>query len=378
MTRSALLYMGLFFIIATVAGCAETSEQGTAAKPAAATEMGVPFDQEEIRKIDIHTHYYYDRDWLVPLLEDWNMRAVAVNTVNGDSGSNPARGEWNAMRGLHEKYPDRILLCTSFDASKIDDPNFADQVIAQLKEDIEQGAIMVKVWKNIGMVIKDESGSYIQIDDPRFQPIWDFLAEEGIPVLAHIGEPRAAWQPLDPESPHYTYYKNHPQYHNYQNPEVPSWGTIIEARDNWLAQNPELIVIGAHLGSMAYDVDEIAERLDKYPNFYVEPAERFGDLVIQPSEKVRAFFIEYQDRILYGTDLRAKRPASEMSEEELQRDKASIAKRYSLHWQYLTSADSMEFVRTGSSFTAKTRGLDLPREVVEKVYYLNAERLLDL
>lgn len=362
----------VLLILMTLAGCVEVSERGAAADTDATSSES--FSQEDIRKIDVHTHYYYDRDYLIPILQDWNMMAVAVDVVTeGDS-----REDWEAIRALREAHPQHILLCTGFDASKIDEPDFADNVIAQLEEDIEQGAIMVKVWKDVGMVIKDASGEYIQIDDPRFQPIWDFLAEEDIPLMTHIGEPRAAWEPLDERSPHYTYYSNNPEYHNYDNDEVPSWETIIEARDRFLENNPDLTVIGAHMGSMAYDVDEVAKRLDEYPNFYVEPAERFGDLAIQPSDAVRNFIIEYQDRFLYGTDLRARPAASELSDDELQEEREGIEKRLEVHWEYLTSADSLTFVRTASSFTTPTRGLNLSRDVVEKVYFENAARLLDL
>jgi len=228
-------------------------------------------------------------------------------------------------------------------------------------------------------VYRDRSGSYVQIDDPRFQPIWDFLAAERIPVLAHIGEPRAAWLPLDPNNPHYDYYSRNPQYHAYNHPEMPRWETMVEARDRWLARNPNLTVVGAHLGSLEYDVDELAQRLDRFPNFHVDTAERFGDLVIQPIGKVRDFFIRYQDRILYGTDLGTGRPVSELSPAQLETEhRALIEKRFQVTWDYLTGADSLDFERTGTPFRRRTAGLRLPREVVEKVYHRNAERVLGL
>ena len=354
--------IGLIVALGVIAGCADAP----APEPT--------FDQAAFSKLDIHAHYTYGRDYLVPLLEAWNMQAMVVEVVR--AGVDPARERWTAMRAHHAAQPERLLLGASFDASRIDEPDFADRVIAQLREDLAQGARMVKVWKEIGMVIRDAQGDYIQIDDPRFQPIWDFLMQEGIPVLAHIGEPRAAWLPLDEASPHYNYYKNNPQYHAYQFPEIPRWETIMQARDRWLANNPDLTVIGAHLGSMAYDVDEVARRLDQYPNFFVETAARFGDLARQPSDRVRAFFIRYQDRILYGTDLSTRAPASDPSEAERERDR--MDQRFLLHWRYLTRADTLEFSDYGIWYSATTPGLDLPREVVEKFYYQNAARLLGL
>jgi predicted TIM-barrel fold metal-dependent hydrolase len=302
------------------------------------------------------------------------MRAIVVEVF-----TDPARERWESMVEHQAMHPERLLLCTSFDASRIEEPDFAETTIAQLRTDLARGAVMVKVWKNVGLVYKDSQGNFIQIDDPRFQPVWDFLTEEGIPVLAHIGEPKAAWLPLDEKNPHYDYYANHPQYHAYNDPTMPRWETIIEARDAWLARNPDLTVIGAHLGSMAYDVDEVAKRLDAYPHFYVETAERFGDMAIQPTEKVRAFFLKYQDRILYGTDLGTRGPESDLSAQELEEERDDyIDRRFQVHWDYLTRSDSVEFVRTGTPFRVTTKGLGLLRDVVEKFYYRNAERIIRL
>lgn len=331
--------------------------------------------QDQIQKIDFHTHFYYPRDYQVPMLEEWNMQAMIVNVF---SGENPSQESWDASLNHHNQHPDRYLLCTSFDASNIGDPNFAENVIEELKRDIADGADMVKVWKNVGMVYQDEDGDYIQVDDPRLEPIWEFLAEQDIPVLSHIGEPRAAWQPLDEESPHYTYYSNHPQYHFYPDPEIPSWEEIMKHRDNWIEENPELTIIGAHMGSMAYDVDEVAQRLDAYSNFYVEPAERFGDLAIQDSRKVREFFRDYQDRIMYGTDLRSTQSASELTSDSLKVEEKLTRLRYQIHWDYLSSSDSLRFKRTFTNFETRTKGLGLPPEVLEKVYYENAAKLLEL
>jgi len=331
--------------------------------------------QDQIQKIDFHTHFYYPRDYQVPMLEKWNMRAMIVNVF---SGENPSQESWEASLDHHGQHPDRYFLTTSFDASNIGEPNFAENVIEELKTDLADGADMVKVWKNVGMVYQDEDGEYVQVDDPRLEPIWEFLAERDVPVLAHIGEPRAAWQPLDEESPHYTYYSNHPQYHFYPDPEIPTWEEIMKHRDNWIEQNPELTIIGAHLGSMAYDVDEVAERLDQYANFYVEPAERFGDLAIQDSRKVRKFFMEYQDRIMYGTDLRSTEPASELTSDSLTVEEKLTRLRYQIHWDYLSTSDSLQFKRTFTTFETRTKGLGLPPDVLEKVYYENAAELLEL
>ena len=346
---SALLLMAGLLV-----GCGEP-------EAARSAQVLVAKGPQSIPKIDLHTHYRADHPNLGLTLEDWNMRAALITV------SRPGlRGREESYQ-LKQTYPDRFIWGTSFDASRVAEPDFVDSTLAQLRYDLDRGAKLVKVWKNVGLEIKDADGSWVQIDDERFQPIWDFLADRDVPVLAHIGEPRAAWQPLDQRSPHYHYYSRHPEFHAYNLPEMPRWEEVIEARDNWLCANPDLTVIGAHLGSMAHDVDQIRARLDSFPNFHVETAERFGDLVNQPSEDVRQFMIDYQDRILYGTDVST--PDAELGR---------LDTILTLHWDYLTSADSVLFDNRKIMFRGRTRGLNLPEAVLRKIYHDNAVRLLRL
>jgi len=112
-----------------------------------------------------------------------------------------------------------------------------------------------------------------------------------------------AWGPPDPSDPSWSYYQENPQWFLYNKPGFPSKQTILDARDHLLAANPELRVVGVHLGSMEKDIDNIASHLDQYPNFAVDMAARMEYLMIAPTDNVRAFLIKYQDRVLYGTDL---------------------------------------------------------------------------
>ncbi|MDA0196839.1 MAG: amidohydrolase family protein [Bacteroidetes bacterium] len=210
---------------------------------------------EEFKRFDVHSHYRYDRDCLMPLLDKWNMTTALIDVAAMDTLRNTAR--WEALKTQYNKYPGRFYLCASFAALNIDDPEFAKKTIEKLKMDIAAGAKMVKVWKVHGMEIKDKSGNYIQIDDERIQPVWDFLTEQNIPVMAHIGEPEQAWRELEEGNPHYNYYKTHPQYHAYLHPEIPRWETIIAARDNWIGKNPNLTILAAHMGSMSHDTGTI-------------------------------------------------------------------------------------------------------------------------
>jgi predicted TIM-barrel fold metal-dependent hydrolase len=324
-----------------------------------------------IKKIDVHSHYAHFREYFPSFFEKWNMQAVLVDVAKADSTG--IKRYWDAYLKNEGMHPDLFFLCSSLIGVGIDNPEFARNNIERLRREIDSGAKMVKVWKNFGMVTQDASGKFIQIDDPRLQPIWDFLKEQNIPVMAHIGEPLQAWRPLDdPNNPHYGYYTEHPEYHAYKLPEIPKYETIIAARDRWIANNPDLKILCAHFGSMSHDVAMIAERLDKFPNMYVESAARFGDLAGQDAEKVRAFYQKYQDRILFGTDFGNSAPQQGMTADQLEQEEKELDASYRNLWNYLSGGDSVALRGQHSA------GLKLPDSVLEKVYYQNAVDFLGL
>ncbi|SHG45457.1 amidohydrolase family protein [Flagellimonas flava] len=332
--------------------------------------QAVSVNHRTIRKIDIHSHFRYSRKYLPVLHKKWNMRSVLVDVSIEDS-IGIARS-WQPYLTHSQAHPDLFFLCSSFIGVDIDSPNFRQRIIEQLSQEISSGAKMVKVWKNFGMVTKDSSGNYIQIDDARLQPIWDFLKGKGIAVMAHIGEPEQAWRLLDPDNPHFGYYKNNPQYHAFNIPDIPSYDSIIAARDRWIENNPDLKILCAHLGSMSHDVDMVADRLDNYPNMYVEPAARFGDLARQNPKKVGAFFAKYQDRIMFGTDFGNSNPEEAMTDAELEQEKEELDANYTLLWDYLSSTDTLEI--RGQT----TVGLGLPASILDKVYFQNSVNFLKL
>jgi len=356
----------LFLALVLITSCKEKSKNESKDE-----NPVVSIDQNTIKKIDVHVHFRHDRDYLKEFFSEWNMQGMLVDVAIQDSAK--IRRSWDNYVTLSEANTGLFWLCSSLIGVGIDEPDFAEKEIARLTKEIEQGAKMVKVWKNFGMVTKDASGNFIQINDKRLQPIWDFLKEKGIAVMAHIGEPVQAWRPLDdPKNPHYGYYTQNPQYHAYQHPEIPTYETIMTARDNWIANNPDLKILCAHMGSMSHDVDMIAERLDKFKNIYVEPAARFGDLVGQDSKKVRTFYKKYQDRIMFGTDYGNNTSQDSLSTIEIQEERDELDKDYRLRWQYLSGTDSVE-IRS-----QKNVGLGLSEAILHKVYYQNMVDFLKL
>jgi predicted TIM-barrel fold metal-dependent hydrolase len=325
----------------------------------------------EILKIDSHSHVFEDLPALNDLLRRINVRTI--NVCNNGTDEHLETMHTIAF-DLYRKYPTLFPFESTFDLRHREDPDYSQQVIAFLDRTFQQGAVGVKIWKEVGIDIKDRNGKFILPDDPRFDPIYAHLAKRGKPLHAHLAEPIDAWRPLDPNSPHYSYYSSNPEWHLYGKPEYPSHAAIIAARDNIMKKHPTLVVLGAHLGSLEHDLDGIAERLDRYPNFYIEVAARTRNLTRHPSEKVRALFLKYPDRILYGVDanwkpfLRPERASPAQREGHIK----MLELRYKADFDYY--AGQGEITYSGR----KTQALNLPRSVLEKFYHQNAERLYKL
>ena len=196
---------------------------------------------------------------------------------------------------------------------------------------------------------------------PRFQPIFQDIAAHNKTLIAHQAEPDVAWVP-DPKAIDTSYYAEHPEWNMSMVAGAPSKATILRSRDHMLAENPGLRVIGAHLGSMEADVDLVAQRLDRYPNFAIDTAARVPHLTIQPRAKVRAFLIKYQDRVLYGTD------SDILRKSDVKPSIADWQRQLTDDWRYFATADTFNYEGH------MVKGLDLPVPVLRKLYHDNALR----
>ncbi len=320
-------------------------------------------DFARIEPIDTHTHIYKDDPELNRLIQDLNLRAVNICVIDDRDpdfkGLEPQRTEVLKVR---KSTGGRVAFCTTFNPYAFEEPGFSMRTIRQLNEDFAQGAVGVKIYKVMGMEMKSKSGRWVMADDPAFEPVYRDIALHGRSVIAHLAEPDSCWQPPNNASPDYSYYKEHPGEYAYAHPEWPSKGAILASRDHLVASNPKLRVIGAHLGSMETNVDDIARRFDLYPNFAVDMAARIPYFMLQPREKVRAFLLKYQDRVLYATDL-VVFPRSK-TEDTL----AEFRNTYARDWKFLATDGKVEYM--GQSY----QGLALPHPVLRKLFHDNAVR----
>jgi predicted TIM-barrel fold metal-dependent hydrolase len=317
----------------------------------------------EIDPIDSHTHVYRDDAAFSAFLKRLNLHIVDICVIDDrDPFFKALQPQLRDVLDLVRSSGGFASLCTTFSPYSFEEPGFAERSIHQLNRNFSEGAVAVKIYKTIGMEIRTKSGKYLMPDNPVFESIYKDISAHNRTVIAHIAEPASCWQPPNPASPDYQYYKEHPQEYAYLHAGWPSQAAILAARDHMLAENPKLRVVGAHLGSIELDVNEIAKRFDLYPNFGVDTAARVPYLMLQPREKVRAFPIKYQDRVLYGTDLAI------MPQENTVAALRDWESTYARDWAYFATDETLEYRGR------KIQGLELPKGVLPKLYHDNAVR----
>jgi len=328
--------------------------------------LGAPAVGEELSpaalgRIDAHAHFFAEAKPVLDALERLNVTAVNVCVVDRyDKGFETVAPQHETARRLAKASGGRLPWIATFDDSGFAEPGFAARTLSELDGAFGDGAIGVKVYKSMGMELRDARGRYLLPDDPAFEPVFAGLEARGRTVYGHIAEPMAAWLPLDSTNPDYDYYKSNPAWHVHGRPGVPSKEAILEARDRVLERHPKLRFVGCHLGSMEEDVDAIARRLDRYPSFVVDTAARVVHLTLQPQEKVRAFLVRYADRVLYGTDF-VFMPGQDPVEAARR-----LESEYARDWRYFAGADTVEFEGR------KVQGLALPADVLRKIFRENA------
>lgn len=322
-------------------------------------------DYDHVDKIDAHVHI---RTADPAFMEQARADHFRLLTIVVDEEPGIEQQQEHALLAV-KNFPDVVAFATTIAVDRWKEDQWEAETIAGLENSLDQGAIAVKIYKNIGMELRDEQGDFVMIDHPRFAPVFEFLSERGVPVVGHLGEPKNCWLPVEEMTvkSDQRYFTRHPEFHMFLHPEYPSYEDQINARDQILVDHPELVFVGAHLGSLEWSVEELARRLDRFPNMAVDMAARISSvqyLTRSDREKVRDFFIEYQDRLIYGSD----RIVNEGSDPE--EVKKNVHELWLRDWEFFCTDHKM----TSGSFDGEFQGLKLPQEVIDKIYRKNAER----
>ncbi|TAI48791.1 amidohydrolase family protein [Flagellimonas allohymeniacidonis] len=312
-----------------------------------------PVERAKFTFIDVHSHQFrmanQDLSELIRHMDQMNM-GVMVN-LSGGSGS----GLQAMLKNVNENYPNRFVIFANVDFSGVGNPNWGNEAASQLETDVRNGARGLKIYKSLGLRNRDIAGNRIAVDDSRLDPVWAKCAELGIPVLIHSADPKSFWDPMDENNERWLELKTRPRRKRSETNPAP-WRQIIDEQHRMFKKHPNTKFINAHMGWYANNLGRLGELMDEIPNMYVGIGAIIAELGRQPKQ-ARQFFIKYQDRILFGKD--SWQPSE-----------------FPTYFRVLETADEyFPYYKKYHAFWAMY-GLDLPNEVLRKVYYKNAMKLI--
>ena len=325
--------------------------------------------------VDVHTHprlrFRHDPARLDEFVEIMDAHNVAL-CVSLDGGMGDALEEHLAYLKPHG---DRFLVFANVDwvggGSRNDPagwdchrPGFARRIAERLADAKRRGAVGLKVFKQFGLGYRNPDSSLLEIDDPRWDPIWAACGGLGLPVIIHTADPAAFFEPIDERNERWEELSRRPEWSFYGNDPTgrpwPSRESLLAARNRVIERHPATTFLGAHMANNPEDLSAVGRWLEAYPNLVVEISSRIAELGRQPYT-AREFFLRYQDRILFGTD--GPRPAA----------------RLAPHWRFFQTRDEY-FRYAENDFPPqglwRIHGIDLPDAVLRKLYHQNAERVI--
>ncbi|WP_282160754.1 amidohydrolase family protein [Ulvibacterium marinum] len=303
--------------------------------------------------IDVHSHQFrmgsQNLSNLINPMDQMNM-AIMVN-LSGGSGN----GLQRMLDNVSENYPNRFVVFANVDFDGAGAKGWTENAVAQLEKDVKAGAKGLKVYKSLGLRNKDVNGNRLAIDDPHLDSIWAKCGELGIPVLIHAADPKPFWDPMDSKNERWLELKTRPRRKRSDTNPAP-WQQIIDEQHRMFKKHPNTKFINAHMGWYANNLGKLGELLDEMPNMYVGIGAVIQELGRQP-RNAKKFFAKYQDRILFGKD-------------------AWNPDEFPTYFRVLETNDEyFPYYKKYHAFWSMY-GLGLPDEILKKVYYKNALKLI--
>jgi uncharacterized protein len=319
--------------------------------------------------VDVHNHQWdMPTQDLKALLTDMNSLNMVVmvnlsgksfdifhDDYGGQNMQNAGVDKLNrSLLNVKNNAKGRILIFTNIDFSGIDNPAWTKTAVAQLEQDVKNGAAGLKVYKDLGLEVKDKNGKRIAVDDPRLDPIWEKCGELKIPVLIHSGEPSPFFDKMDNTNERWLELKLHPDRARPAS-RYPSWNQVMSEQHHIFSKHRNTTFIAAHFGWLANNLDALGALLDTLPNVYTEFAAVLEEIGREP-RAARKFFLKYQDRILFGKDTWS-------------------VPEYGFYFRILETEDEyFPPLRKYHAFWSMY-GLGLPDDVLKKIYYKNSFKL---
>jgi predicted TIM-barrel fold metal-dependent hydrolase len=303
--------------------------------------------------VDIHSHHWNPTaeyvDKLVKEMDTINLR-VLVNLSGGTGES--LKKTLAVMKG---RYPNRFVVFANLSYDDLNTPGYGKRAAARLEQDVKNGAQGLKIFKNYGMELKYANGERVHVDDPEFDPVWEKCGELKIPVLIHIAEPSAFFDPWDYHNERWEELREFPQRAR-PTSKYPPFETLIAERNRLFAKHPRTNFVAAHLAFHGNDLERLGKLFALHPNVYVDIAAVLAELGRQPYS-AHDFLIKYQDRVLMGKDI------YDLNE-------------YKWYFRALETRDEyFEYYRKRHAFW-RIYGFQVPDEVLKKIYYENALKLV--
>jgi Amidohydrolase len=394
------LLPGLGLVIA-LAGCG--AHGPSPAAPTAGTSLAAPVDSAQRlreasdqlaatkaqadgwraahRLIDLHLHVD-----ATPAAMDQAVRvmdAVGIGVAINLSGGTVTRDHEGGSvfervkKFTDERFPGRFLEYMNLDYADWDAPDFAAKAVAQVEEGARLGAAGFKEFKRLGLFLRDKNNQLMKIDDARLDPMWQALGRLGMPVSIHVADPKAFWAPNDPSNERWKELKDHPRWWFGDPKTYPPREELLAALERVVTRHPETTFVCVHFGNNAEDLDWVDAQLDRHPNMMVDIAARVPEIGRHDPERVHAFFVKHQDRILFATDFQSyDRMTLGSGGNGPAPTEIEAIDFFQKHWRFFETADKDFVHMTPIQGDWTISAIHLPAEVLEKVYFGNATRLL--
>ena len=349
-------YLFFFLIFIAIEGSSQTALRMDFENYNPPSTLVVP--QHKLTKakfpfIDVHNHQEemptMDLSTLTREMDKMNMK-VMIN-LSGSNGETLKR----SVKNVRDHFPNRFIVFANIDWDGVGSEGWGEKAAKQLEADVKNGANGLKIFKDLGFSVKDNHGKRVTVDDPRLDPIWEKAGELKIPVLIHTADPKPFWDPMDSDNERWLELATHP-YRKRSNTDPAPWDTLIAEQHRMFKNHPRTTFIAAHFGWYANNLAKLSELLDEMPNVNVEFGAVIAELGRQP-RMAKQFFTKYQDRILFGKDSWAP-------------------EEYTTYFRVLETEDEyFPYHKKYHAFWAMY-GMGLPDDILRKIYYKNALRII--
>lgn len=337
--------------------------------------------RREHRIIDLHEHIDGTEEHIqraVRIMDRVGV-GVAANLSGGYVTAKPgALSEFEKTKALADRLaPDRFVQYFNLDYTGWDEADFSQRAIQQVETAHRLGAAGFKEYKRLGLYLRDGQGALIRIDDPKLDGVWQRCGELGLPVSIHVADPRAFWLPYNAQNERWRELQGHRSWWFGDAKLYPPREELLAALERVVARHPKTTFVGVHFANNSEDIDWVDRQLTRYPNLHADLAARVPELGRQNPQKLRALFIKHQDRILFATDFQVYNELILGSSGDGDRPSDDDAATFfHKEWRFLETRDRNWPHMTPIQGDWTISSLGLPAEVLRKIYFDNARRLL--